>query len=296
MGQIEDLRIFVQIVENGSISRTAEKLNIAKSALSRRLSLLEGKYGETLVHRTPGQWEVTDVGKELYQRALGVVGDVDAIEGDFTQAPHAVEGPLSISIAHEFGLSFLSPVLMRFKDQHPDIQLNVTFDNRPIDLAQNNFDFAIRVSPQTLTGGNAKLIGQSRHGIYASQQYLEAHGRPETTKDLKGHKLLNYGTAKRAEWVFAEADGRSTKLTFKPALGSNSGVFLAEATRNGMGIARLPEFVCNPLVQAGQIVPLLENLRPSALNIYLIHAESRRYNRRMRLFSEAMQRACHAFG
>jgi len=293
MGQVEDLRLFVQIIEHGSISKAADKLNIAKSAVSRRLGMLEDRYDAALIHRKPGQWAISDVGKELYERALGVVSEVDALEGDFTHAPHAVEGSLSISVAHEFGLTFLSPVLIAFQKNHPDIQLNVTFDNRPIDLAHDNFDFAIRVTSELIGDMGARLIGQSRHGIYASKGYLAAHGTPTTAKDLKLHRLLYFGTTKRGEWAFKEADGRTSKIVFKPAMGSNSGVFLADAVRRGTGIVRLPDFVCQPFVDAGDIVPILENLCSPPLNIYLMHPASGRFNRRMRLFSEEMQRACH---
>lgn len=293
MGQVEDLRLFVQIIEQGSISKAADKLNIAKSAVSRRLGMLEDRYDAALIHRKPGQWAITDVGKELYERALGVVSDVDALEGDFTHAPHAVEGPLSISVAHEFGLTFLSPVLIAFQMNHPDIQLNVTFDNRPIDLAQDNFDFAIRVTSELVENSSAKLIGRSRHGIYASKGYLETHGTPTSAKDLKRHRLLYFGATKRGEWAFKDLDGRASKIVFKPAMGSNSGVFLADAVRRGAGIVRLPDFVCQPFVDAGDIVPILENLGSPPLNIYLMHPANRRFNRRMRLFSEEMQGACH---
>lgn len=296
MGQIEDLKLFVQIVEQGSISKAASKLNIAKSAVSRRLGLLEDRYEAALINRKPGQWDITDVGKELYQRAMGLVSEADALEDDFTQAPNVIEGTLSISVAHEFGLTFLSPALIRFQERHADIQLNITFDNRPVDLSQDNFDFAIRITSEVIRSPSAKLIGQSRHGIYASKAYLEAHGTPTTAKDLKHHKLLYFGTTKRGEWTFNEADGRTTKLTFRPVLGSNSGVFLSDAVRNGLGIVRLPDFVCQPFVDAGDIVPILENLGSPPLNIYLMHPESRRFNRRMRLFSEEMQQACGASG
>lgn len=292
MGQVEDLRLFVQIIEQGSISKAADKLNIAKSAVSRRLGLLEDRYDAALIHRKPGQWAITDIGKELYQRALAVVSDVDALEGDFTQAPLAIEGPLSISVAYEFGLTFLSPVLIAFKKKHPDIQLNVTFDNRPIDLSQDNFDFAIRVTSERIEDTNAKLIGHSSHGLYASKKYLETHGTPTSVNELKRHKLLYFGATKRGEWAFKEEDGRKSKIVFKPAMGSNSGAFLAEAVRRGVGIVRLPDFVCQPFADAGEIVPILENLGSPPLNIYLMHPESRRFNRRMRLFSEEMQRVC----
>jgi DNA-binding transcriptional LysR family regulator len=162
---------------------------------------------------------VTDIGKELYQRALGAIGDVDAIEGDFIHAPHAVEGPLLISVAHEFGLTFLNPFLIGFQEKHPNIQLNVIFDNRPIDLAQDNFDFAIRITSEVIASPSTKLIGQSRHGIYATKVYLKANGVPKTAKDLMQHKLLNFGTEKRGEWTFKEADGKLVKIAFKPVMG-----------------------------------------------------------------------------
>ncbi len=294
MGQIEDLRLFTQIIDEGSISKAADRLNIAKSAVSRRLRLLEDRYGATLIHRNPGQWEITDTGKELYQRARGIVSDVDALEGDFTQTTQTVEGPLSISVAHEFGLTFLSPALIAFQARHPDIQLNVTFDNRPVDLAQDNFDFAIRITTALIEDTSAKLIGQAKHRIYASKHYLLAHGTPTEVKELKQHRLLYFGTTKQGEWSFTETDGRTSKVTFRPAMGSNSGVFLTDAVRQDAGIVRLPDFVCQQYVASGEIVPILEHLHSAPLNIYLMHRQNQRFSRRMRLFSEEMQHACKA--
>lgn len=292
MGQIEDLRLFVHIVEQGSISKAATKMNIAKSAVSRRLGLLEDRYAAVLIQRKPGQWEISDTGKELYQRALAVVADVDAIALDFTDAPHRVEGSLSLSVGQEFGLTFLSPALIAFQQNHPDIQLNVTFDNRAVDLAQDNFDFAIRITSEAISTANAKLIGQSRYGIYASKTYLAANGTPTSVKDLKQHRLLFFGTTKRGEWRFKDPEGGNLRISFKPAMGSNSGAFLNNAVRSGLGIVRLPDFASQHLVKSGDVIPILKDLVTSPLNIYLMHSENRRFNRRMRLFSEEMQRAC----
>jgi DNA-binding transcriptional LysR family regulator len=255
--------------------------------------LLEDRYGAELIHRSPGQWEITDTGKELYQGALSVVADVDALEGDFTQASDTVEGPLSISVEHEFGPTSLSPVLIGFQEAHADIQLIVTFDNRPVDLAHDNFDFAIRITSALIAQVGARLIGQAKHAVYASESYLEKRGTPTTAKDLKDHRLLYCGTTKRGEWIFTETDGRTTKVAFKPAMGSNSGVFLTNAVRQGAEIVRLPDFICQPYVTRGEIVPILEHLRSAPLNIYLLHRENQRFSRRIRIFSEEIQRACN---
>lgn len=294
MGQVEDLKLFVFVVEYGSISKAADKLHIAKSAVSRRLNLLEDRYGAKLINRQPGHWEITDTGKELYQRSVAVVGDFEEITTDFTQSSQAIEGPLTISVPQEFGTAFLSPVLISFSQRHRDIQLNIEFDNRTVDLSLENFDFAIRVTPQLLQDENAKLIGTSHHRIYASPEYLAAHGTPTSVKDLNEHLLLNYGTAKRGEWVFKDLHKRQAKVSFKPTLGSNSGAFLVDAVRRGVGIARLPNFVGRAFVEAGELVHVLEDMTSSPLNIYLMHAENRRLNRRMRVFAEEMHLACSA--
>lgn len=294
MGQIEDLRLFVLVVENGSISKAANQLHIAKSAVSRRLSLLEGKYGATLINRQPGVWEVTNVGRELYQRAVAVVGDVEEIAADFDQAPRALEGPLTITVPQEFGLMFLSPVLVAFSQRHPDIQLTIDFDNRPVDLTRENYDLAIRVTPHEEHDANAQLIGTSKHCLYSSRAYLQAHGTPVNAQELKDHALLNYGSTKQAQWAFTDENGTLSKIVFKPAMSSNSGVFLADALGQGLGIARLPDFVGRVLVAKGELTEILQDLTQAPLNIYLIHDENRRLNHRMRVFAQEMTLACAA--
>jgi len=107
MGQMEDLRLFTVIVENHSISKAADRLNIAKSAVSRRLHLLEDRYSAKLIDRAPGRWNVTETGRELYQRALRAVHDFEEIETDFSSTHAAISGPLSVSLPREFGISIL---------------------------------------------------------------------------------------------------------------------------------------------------------------------------------------------
>ncbi len=134
MGQIEDLHLFVVVVETSGISKAAERLGIAKSAVSRRMSLLEGRYGAILIDRTPGVWDLTETGKELYQRAVQVVGEMNGIEADFVNISANHSGPLSVSVPREFGINFLSNDLLAFKAKFPEIQLTIDFDDRSFAL------------------------------------------------------------------------------------------------------------------------------------------------------------------
>lgn len=292
MGQVEDLRLFVLVVESGSISKAANKLNIAKSAVSRRLGLLEERYGTRLIDRVPGIWEVTETGRELHQRAIRVVGDIDEIEGDFANASADLSGPLSVSVPRDFGIAFLNSALIAFKKRHPEILLTVDFDDRTVDLARENYDFAIRITPELEGAVSGTRIGTVKHRLFASPEYIQTHSDPCSFEDLRQHPLLHFRTARRAVWDFVTEKGTPYSFEFQPFLNSDSGVFLLEATVNGLGIARLPDFVASKTQAAGRLVPVLTNMAIPDSGILLVHAESRRFNRRMRLFSEAMKKAC----
>lgn len=293
MGQVEDLNLFILVVENKGISKAADKLNIAKSAVSRRLHLLEERYSAKLIDRTPGHWEVTGVGRELYQRAVRVVGDFEDIDLDFTSAQASVSGPLAISVPRDFGLSFLSEALVKFKGKYPEIQLTADFDDHFIDFESDNYDFAIRITPNLSENYIAEKMGVVRHHLCATQSYINEYGYPETLEQLKSHKLIHFGPAKRGTWrVLSENKKKYELIEFSPAINSNSGQFLLEATLHGQGIANLPDFILGNALETGRLIPILPKINIPEFNIYLAHSGKRRINRRMRLFSKEMKSAC----
>ncbi len=292
MGQVEDLRLFVHVVESGSISKAADKLRIAKSAVSRRLSLLEERYGTRLIVRIPGVWNVTETGHELFQRATRVVADVDEIEDDFANTSADLTGPLNLSVPHDFGITFLSNVLIAFKARHPEIQLAVDFDDRTVDLVRENYDFTIRITPELASGISGERIGTVQHRLYASPDYFKKHSDPQSLDELRQHPLLHFRTARRAVWDFVTDKGKPQSFEFQPFLNSNSGVFLLEATLKGLGIVRLPDFVAAKAHAAGRLVPVLSGLNIPDLGIFLVNGENRRLNKRMRLFAAEIKQAC----
>lgn len=294
MGQFEDLKLFVTVVDQGSIAKAAKALRIAKSAVSRRLAQLEGRYDMRLIDRQPGTWRVTDAGKELYQRANPMLAEAEDLDTDFTQTARNLSGPLRVTIAHEFGMTFLKPMLFKFAKDHPEIELAVDFEDRTIDLERDNYDLAIRISSQDPSGPSDVKIGETWHGLFASPDYLSAHGTPDEPRDLQDHALLHYGPNRRAIWAFTFA-GKPFKLEFKPDLNSNTGKFLKDAAVEGMGIIRMPGFVVRQDVEANRLLPVLRGAEFEGFGIHLIHAPNRRLNKRMRAFSQAVQNQCAVF-
>ncbi|MGB0493437.1 MAG: LysR family transcriptional regulator, partial [Paracoccaceae bacterium] len=130
MGQMEDLKLYVQVVEQGSISKAASNLRIAKSAVSRRISILEERYSSVLIDRTPGNWEITKVGLDLYQRSRALVAEFEEVNEDFTSLHAQISGPLNISIPRDFGLNYLRQKLFEFQGKYPNIKLSIDFDDR----------------------------------------------------------------------------------------------------------------------------------------------------------------------
>ena len=291
MGQIEDLRLFALVVENRSISKAADKLNIAKSAVSGRLKLLEARFGTNLIDRVPGAWDVTASGLELYQRSVQVIGDVDEIDSDFTQTCQMISGPLNISAPRDFGLTYLSPAILSFSKRYPEIQMTVDFDDRAVDLNRENYDFAIRITAKVEDAVVAQKIGCAQLRLCASPFYLKRKEEPKHLNDLINHRLLHFGTARRSVWKFMNNSGKYEEISFQPALNSNSGEFLMHAVLNNQGVAVLPDFLVDHAIASGKLVSLLPHLSVPDYGIYLVHANERRLNRRMRLFSKEMKAA-----
>jgi DNA-binding transcriptional LysR family regulator len=291
MGQLEDLHLYITIVEHGSIGKAADALHIAKSAVSRRLGILENRYALTLIDREKGNWQITSAGAELYQRAVELVGDANDLDLDFVQTDHTLSGPLTVSIADEFGLAQLKSSLIEFAAKYPDILLSVDFDNRQVNLARENYDLAVRITERVDAALIEQPLGSSRHHLYASRLYANQHGLPVTLDALTDHPLLHHGFAKRATWKFITEQGDRV-IEFQPALNSNSGPFLLQATLEGLGLARLPDFIADTHYKKGDLVHVLPSARISDWTISVVYAPDRRRNRRVRAFVEEIARIC----
>ena len=289
MGQMEDLKLYVQVVEQGSISKAASILRIAKSAVSRRISILEERYSSVLIDRTPGKWEITKVGLDLYQRSRALVAEFEEVNEDFTSLHAQISGPLNISIPRDFGLNYLKQKLFEFQGKYPNIKLSIDFDDRFVDLETENYDFAIRITAQADTKYISKRIGAIRRYLCASPEYLSLNGTPQNLEDLQAHSLLHYGSTKRGNWTFQTSDRKEKSIKFSPTISSNSGQFLGEAALNNIGISMLPDFIADKYIDTGQLKTILPQYSLSPYEIYLTHLGSRRLNRRMRAFSSALE-------
>ena len=172
MGQLEDMQLFIRVVDAGGIGRAAEQLGIAKSAVSRRLSELEARLGCRLIQRTTRTSSLTDIGQRYYAQAQKLIDQVDEVHLDMVNESKALSGSIRLAVPLSFGLLHLSSAIDLFIKQHPGISVQLDFSDRQVDLVEEGFDLALRIADLQDSSIQARKICPSHHVLVASSDYL----------------------------------------------------------------------------------------------------------------------------
>ena len=285
MNQFEELQTFIQVVDTGSISRAADRLAVAKSAVSRRVSDLEQRLGVQLFRRTTRRLNLTDSGKSFYERASRILEDLKEAEIAVSQQHAALTGRLKIAAPLTFGLLHLGPAIVDFNKQHPDIQFDVDFNDRQIDILEEGFDMAVRIAELPDSSLIARKIAPVKLTLCASPDYLKNHGTPDKPQDLLNHRCLVYrNITDFNQWKFKDANGETVSVKVPIGISANNGDFLVTAAVAGQGIVLTPNFITYKSLASGELVPLLNQYQPSSINAYAIYPQTRHLSHRVRAF------------
>ncbi|MCX4189045.1 LysR family transcriptional regulator [Methylophaga sp. OBS3] len=290
MNPVEDMQIFKRIVEAGSISKAADQLDTVKSAVSRRLKELEKRLNVTLLQRTTRRQMLTEAGQRYYQSCLRLLDDIAEAEARVAENKNELQGRLRIAVPLTFGLEHMAPALMTFQQRHPQIELDVDFSDKFVDLVADGFDLAIRISQQLADSSmRAKRLSQSRIIVCASPDYLAEHGYPSQPEDLNdGHTTLHY-RSRHESWAF-QKNGESIEVAVNGGMLANNGQFLCQAAVNGRGIIRSPDFICYQAINSGQLVRVLNEFQTNdTVGIYAVTPGSRYLPRRCEVLIEFLQ-------
>jgi DNA-binding transcriptional LysR family regulator len=250
-----DVLAFVRVVETGAFSRAAERMGMAKSIVSRRVARLEERLGARLLTRSAQGAQPTDVGQAYFERAANILAELDAAEEGVAEAVTQIAGPIRLSAPLSFGIAYLAPSLAEFAAEHPKVELDISFDDRPVDLVAGGYDLAVRIGALRDSALIARRIAPVRKVPVASPAYLERRGRPEHPRDLARHDLLLYGNE---SWRFRV--GKTWEhVRGRPRLRADNGEMLRAAAIAGLGICILPSFIAAPGFEAGTLEPLLRD-------------------------------------
>lgn len=271
MGRIEDLRAFVQIVEHGSIGRAADAAGIAKSAMSRRLNLLEQRMRTRLLTRSPHIWMLTEAGRQYYERGIRLLQTFDAFEDEVRSETDRLSGAIRVSAPLYFGKHSLTEPLLAFAEIHPGIKLHIDYTDRLVDVVAEDFDLVIRIADLEDSSLIARKLCDMQHVICASPEYLRSTTEIKHPDDLRQHLAIQFGNAIRPRWSFPVSKGKDINVPLKTVLSTQDGGLLLAAAERGMGVARMPGFVAEQSLAEGRLCKILTDFPSEPRGVYAIY-------------------------
>lgn len=289
MSRLDEIEAFVAIARAGSISHAAENRNIAKSALSRRLSDLENRLQTQLITRTTRKLTLTEAGVAFLENAERIIDDLEQAERAASSQNRALSGRLKIAAPLSYGLSRLKPIVSQFIQEHPELNVEIDFSDRNVDLVAEGVDVALRIGVLPDSALIARKVTSLHHVAVASPEFWDKHGRPETPADLKELPCLQYANLRNPNVLnFTSPNGDAGQISVSIRLLASNGDFLAAMATDGGGFLVEPLFIVEPLIESGQLEPVLMDYQWSEMNLYLVYPPSRLISAKTRAFSSAI--------
>ena len=255
-----EMDVFVRVVDLGGFTAAANSLRQTPSGVSKLVSRLETRLGTRLVNRTTRKLQLTEEGQAFYQRAQRILADIDEAERE--AASCVPRGHLTVNSNIPFGMLHVMPLLPRFMREHPDITLDIVLTDTLVDLMQARADVAIRVGPLGASRLIARKLGTSRMVVVAAPSYLARFGTPKTPADLAAHRGIGWTFPRSIRgWPFRRAEKIEEALP-PPVARVSDGEAARQFTLGGIGLGRLALFHIGPDIEAGRLVPVLQNLNP----------------------------------
>jgi DNA-binding transcriptional LysR family regulator len=256
-----EMEAFVQVIDRGSFSAGAAVLGLTPSAISKLVARLEARLATRLLHRSTRKLQLTPEGQLFYDRSVRVLADLD--EAERCAAAGALpRGRVSINASVSFGQHLLLPRLPRFLERHPQVTLDVVLTDRVVDLMDERADIAIRWGALAASDLVARKLFDTGQAIVAAPAYLARFGTPRTPQELSGHNLLGSSYRRSApDWPL-EVDGERIEVPVIGSVRAGDGETLRRLLLEGIGLGRMSLYHVQPDIDAGRLVPVLEEFNP----------------------------------
>ncbi len=289
MGRYEQLEAFVEVVDQQSFSAAGDRMGLAKSVLSRRVSELESRLGVKLLNRTTRKLSLTGAGEQLYHQASELLVALLDAEQKVSDEQLNLSGRIRIAAPLSFGYRHLAPALSEFIKLNPDIELVLDLNDRAIDLVAEGFDMTIRIGSLVDSTLIARKLGVIRFVTVAGQGYLRQFGTPGHPSELINHHGLIYSNLNpRQQWRFVDKKQTITAVP-KTRMTANNGDFLIRAAIEDVGIVNSPTFLAHEFIRRGELQPILQAYQPPGIGIYALFPPGRLIPRRVKLLAEFLQ-------
>jgi DNA-binding transcriptional LysR family regulator len=285
MDRLSAMEMFAKVVAEKSFSGAARHLGVSKSVVSKAVAELEDRLGAQLLNRTTRQMSLTEVGQAYYERCTAILDSVDEVEQLVSAQAHTPKGLLRMTAPVTFSIAHLGGPVSGFLSDNPDVTLELALNDRVVDIVEEGFDLAIRIS-RRLRDSNliAVRLCSSRSVCSASPAYLKKYGMPEHPRDLLQHQCLRYSNLGPAqEWTFNDPTSyQPIQVAVAGRIITNNGEVLREAAVGGEGITYGPSFILSADIKAGRLVPILKDYMAADFGIYAVYPPNRHMSAKVR--------------
>jgi DNA-binding transcriptional LysR family regulator len=276
MDKAQEMASFVAVVDAGSFVAAAEALGLSKAAVSRQVGDLEQRLGARLLHRTTRRLSLTDDGQVFYARAKDLLAAIEDAESEISARSGEASGLLRINAPLTFGILHLAPLWGRFVEAHPKVSLEIDLSDRIVDLVDEGYDLAVRITNLPSSQLVSRRLATSRMVLCAAPGYLARHGVPAHPRDLAAHRVISYSYwSTRDEWTFTGPEGE-VRVRTQPRIHANNGDTCRAAALDGQGIILQPDFLVGPDLRQGTLVELLPGHASLTIGIHAVYP-SRKY-------------------
>ncbi len=287
MDKLESMRAFVAVVGHSGFAAAGRHLGTSRSAMNKLVGQLEADLGVQLLQRTTRRVSLTDTGRAYYERCVNILADVAAADVAVSQLQAEPKGTLRINAPMSFGTLHLAKAIAHFMQRYPDIKIQLSLNDRFVDLIEEGFDVTLRIAE---IRSDESLVVQEITPVHrvlcASPDYLKARGTPIHPDELNNHDCLQYGhLATDSPWHLFDQEGRSFSVSLHCRSCSNNGEVLREAAIAGIGIAILPTFMISEALRSGALSIVLPDYRPPLITAYLSYATNRHLSTKIQLLT-----------
>lgn len=287
MDRLQAMHLFVRVAELSSFSAVAQQMGLARSAVTRQIAALEQHLGIKLMVRSTRRLMLTSAGAAYLEKCRVILNLVEAAETGVAEERQTPRGMIRISLPLIYGLMRVAPILLDFARRYPEVQLDMDYTDRRVNLIEEAIDLSVRITSRLGATEIARRLGSSQLEAVASPGYLAEHGTPRHPSELIHHECLSYTTTAESKqtWSF-EVDGVLTAYPIRPRIHSNNGEALNDAVERGLGIALQPDFIIERSLQSGKVVTILNEFPLPELGIYAMLPSNRQVPHRVRVLMD----------
>ena len=292
MGILDESALFTAVIQQGGFSHAAKYLGISNGLISRRINQLEASLGVSLIKRTTRELRLTPEGELFLQHAVRIQQELDSVLSLIQSSAHKPKGTIRVSAPPYFGQHYLTPIIIKFLNDFPDIKIDLVLSNNQLNPIKEQLDLVIRgagfiLEPRLQDSSmQMKLLLKDKIELYASPYYLHKHGEPANCIDLSSHLLINYSFQHRVQnekWPYIDKEGTG-EFSFEPSFNANDIESCVHACIAGFGIGRFTELNARQALQKNQIRPILQQYDWGTYHLFAIYPQQQTLPERTRLF------------